>query len=127
MRIGLSRAWILAMAEMEPPVAPPLAIVVTALIDTGAAATIINPQVVEELDLRPIGADSVLSATSTVAHDCAAYVVDLNFPEGVTVSDTRVICLPLVRQNIQCLIGRDILERCVLVYIGHLNQYTLSF
>lgn len=115
------------MAEMQPPIEPPLAVTVTALIDTGAGATVINPQVVDDLALRAVGADSVLTATSTVAHDCAAYAVDLIFPEGVTVSDTRVICLPLARQNIQCLIGRDILEKCVLVYIGHLNQYTISF
>jgi predicted aspartyl protease len=126
MRIGLSRAWVLAMAQMQPPAEPPLPVVVTALIDTGAAATIINPNVVDSLGLRPVGAESVISATSTAPSDYAAYAVDLMFPEGVTVADTRVICLPLLRQNIQCLIGRDILERCVLVYIGHLNQYTLS-
>jgi hypothetical protein len=30
-------------------------------------------------------------------------------------------------QNIQCLIGRDILQHGVLIYIGYSNQFTLSF
>jgi predicted aspartyl protease len=99
----------------------------TAQIDTGAGATIINPQVVKDLDLRPIGVESVIVAASTVVYDCETYYVDLHFPEGITIHDHRVICLPLAHQSFQCLIGRDILEKAVLVYVGHLNQYTLSF
>jgi hypothetical protein len=30
-------------------------------------------------------------------------------------------------QNIECLIGRDILENAVLTYIGYINQFTISF
>src|SRR6266851_765133 len=99
------------MAQTQPPIEPLPPVVVTAQIDTGAGATIINPQVVKDLDLRPIGVESIIAAASTVAHECEAYVVDLHFPEGVTIHDTRVICLPLARQSFQCLIGRDILEK----------------
>ena len=30
-------------------------------------------------------------------------------------------------QNIQCLIGRDVLAQAVLVYIGYTNLFSLSF
>jgi hypothetical protein len=43
----------------------------------------------------------------------------------------RVIALidtgALGGQPVQCLIGRDILQHGVLVYIGYANQFTLSF
>ena len=35
--------------------------------------------------------------------------------------------LPLANQGFEALIGRDVLSRCVLVYNGKVDQYTLAF
>lgn len=126
MRIGVSRAWTSAMSEATPPIEPPAPVSVAAMIDTGAGVTVINRDVASALGLHPVGVKSIIGAIAVTPEECEAFAVDLNFPEGLTISDTLVVCLPLARQNIQCLIGRDVLARCVLVYIGHLNQYTLS-
>lgn len=40
---------------------------------------------------------------------------------------TTVLEAPLQGQNIDCLIGRDVLSQGVFVYIGYTNLFSLSF
>ncbi len=51
----------------------------------------------------------------------------MGFPNGVMVHNAVAIEAPLAGQHIQCLIGRDILQHGVLIYVGYMNQFTLSF
>ena len=50
----------------------------------------------------------------------------LVFPNNVIANGT-LLEAPLQGQNIQCLIGRDVLAHGVLVYIGYQNLFSLSF
>jgi hypothetical protein len=115
------------MSRQQPQVVIPPAVVVTAMIDTGAAGSVVNPQVIKLLNLSPVGTALIVTPSTLDPLTCDMFSVDLHFPNAVTVADSVVICAPLALQNIQCLIGRDILKSCVLVYVGHLNQFTLSF
>jgi predicted aspartyl protease len=128
MRVGPAHVWIEAISEIDPSAVPPAAVPVRAMIDTGAGGTVISAEVIEALNLQPVGTVGIVTASTTAEPmQCERFCVDLHFPNDVTVADTVVIRAPLGRQNIQCLIGRDILNQCVLIYVGHLNQYTLGF
>lgn len=46
----------------------------------------------------------------------------------MTIPSIPVLQLPLLRhQQFHALIGRDILNRCVLIYNGSFRQFTLAF
>jgi len=81
---------------------------VSALIDTGASGTCITPEIVKSLNLIPRGATQI-ATPSTKAHPCDVYDVSLLLPNGVAIPTIQVIETPLEGQNIQCLIGRDVL------------------
>lgn len=104
----------------------PLPVEITALIDTGAYGTCIKPEIVKSLGLVPRGVTQIATPSSK-AHPCDVYDVSLQFPNGVTVHTIQVIETPLEGQNIQCLIGRDVLAHGILIYIGYVNTFSLSF
>lgn len=91
-----------------------------ALIDTGASATCISPNVAQTLALQPIGMRPMTSATHSVPVN--VYLVDLLLPfgnAGLVVSATQVMeFAPAGGSAFQILLGRDILCR---------GTFTLSF
>jgi len=95
------------------------------MIDTGASATVLRQGIPAQLGLKPIGVSYITTPSSTNV-PCDEYLVRLVFPNNVLWEGT-VIEAPLQGQNIQCLIGRDILSQAVLVYIGYGNLFSLSF
>ena len=57
------------------------------------------------------------------------YAARITLPQGAWI-DSSVIQAPvdgLTGQSIEALIGRDILSFGILIYLGHANQFTLSF
>lgn len=96
-----------------------------ALIDTGASATVIQQGMAAQLGLNPVGITHIHTPSSTNVR-CFEYSVRLLISSNVIV-ETTVIEAPLQGQNIQCLIGRDVLAHGVLVYIGYSNLFSLSF
>ena len=123
-KIGLSSiAADVLSAKGEPVPAP---IDATALIDTGASGTCIKPEIVKNLGLVPRGVVQIATPSSK-AHPCNVFDVSLHFPHGVVVSTLQVIEAPLEGQNIQCLIGRDVLCQGILIYSGYTNTFSLSF
>lgn len=123
-KVGVSSVLSEVLASQAGKMPSPLE--VTALIDTGASGTCIKPEIVKSLGLVPRGVTQI-ATPSTKAHPCDVYDVSLQFPNGVTVSTIQVIETPLEGQNIQCLIGRDVLTQGVFVYIGYVNTFSLSF
>ena len=103
----------------------PEAQLVRAMIDTGATGTVIKDDIPPTLGLQPVGTTSINTPSSTNV-ECYEYSVRLIFPNNVIV-EAVVIAAPLQGQHIQCLIGRDILEHGVLIYIGYTNTFSLSF
>ena len=95
------------------------------MIDTGATGSVIRQGVATQLALKPVGVANINTASSSNVR-CYKYAVRLIFPNNVAV-EAIVIEAPLMGQSIQALICRDILARGVLVYIGYMNLFSLSF
>lgn len=95
------------------------------MIDTGATGSVVQPALVQQLGLHPIGVVNI-STPSSESVPCFQYSVRLIFPNNVIV-EAVAIEAPLKGQQIQCLVGRDVLAHGVLVYTGYINQFTLSF
>ena len=96
-----------------------------AMIDTGATGTVIQKNIVDSLNLNPVGVTLINTPSSTNVQ-CYEYLIRLLFPNNVIV-ETVAIAAPLQNQHIQCLIGRDVLRHGVLIYTGYINTFTLSF
>jgi len=103
----------------------PEPILLKGMIDTGATGTVIHPDVPKKLGLQPVGVVSI-NTPSTENVLCYQYMVRLVSPSNVIVEAIAVEA-PLKGQHIQCLVGRDVLAHGVLVYMGYINQFTLSF
>src|SRR3989338_4791731 len=119
-RVGISSTAQEVLSQRAEAISSPVEI--TALIDTGAAGTCINPDIVRTLGLVSRGVTQI-ATPSTRAHLCNIYDVSLHLPNGVTVPTIGVIETPLEGQNIQCLIGRDVLAHGTLIYIGYANTF----
>jgi predicted aspartyl protease len=121
--IGPSRELIAAFGVEH--VAAPVAI--SALVDTGAAATVITPQTATLLRLRSVGAISVHTPTTVEPVLCREFHVNVYFSQEFAIENVVVIEAPLTGQSFQCLIGRDVLSRGVLTYAGRENRFSLRF
>ncbi|MFH1865756.1 MAG: retropepsin-like aspartic protease [Candidatus Eisenbacteria bacterium] len=95
------------------------------LIDTGTTGSVIQPSVVSQLGLQPIGIVNICTPSSANVA-CKQYIVRLIFPNNVF-AEVPAIEAPMQGQQIECLIGRDVLSHAVLVYNGYMNQFTMSF
>ena len=98
---------------------------ISAMVDTGARRTVIRASLVTQLNLKPVGTTLISTPSSTNVH-CYEYLARLVLPHNVIV-ESVVIAAPLEGQNIQCLIGRDVLRHGIFIYIGYDDSFTLSF
>jgi len=103
----------------------PTAAAVRAMIDTGATGTVMKDDIPPMLGLNPVGVRFINTPSSTNVR-CYEYLIRLVFPNNVVV-EAPVIAAPLQGQQTQCLIGRNILAHGVLIYIGYINTFSLSF
>jgi hypothetical protein len=97
----------------------------TALIDTGASATVLKRGLPAWLGLQPTSNTYVHTASSANVL-CDEFAISLILPQGFKVR-TTALELPLNTQGIDCLIGRDVLAQCVMTYVGPENQVILAF
>jgi len=125
--VSPSRAFVEKLRSSDPGATVASPIRATAMIDTGASGTVVNPKVIATLGLRAVGSVPIHTPSTTHPLDCDQFYVDISFPKAVSFANALVIRAPLGMQNIDCLIGRDILENAVLTYIGYINQFTISF
>jgi hypothetical protein len=77
------------------------------------------------LGLTPVGVVPI-STPSSIDVPCLLFQMRFLLPSRVTFVST-VAEVPLQGQSIECLIGRDILSRGLLVYNGTANTFILSF
>lgn len=102
----------------------PAPVSATALIDTGANLTEVRNGLLDGLGMRPVGTAVVFTPTDSNV-ECPTYAVRLTLPHGFL--DTIVIETEMHGQQIDMLIGRDVLQACLFIYEGTSGQFTLAF
>lgn len=122
-RLAVGSALETALQQANQNIPPPVQVV--AMIDTGATSTVVREDLIQQLNLNPVGVTLIHTPSSTNVQ-CFEYLMRLVFPNNVVV-ETVAIAAPLQGQHIQCLIGRDVLSLGVFIYIGYNNSFTLSF
>lgn len=132
--VGVSTARSSALKEAGLPI--PKFEKITAMVDTGASSTCVDPSVLHALNLTPTG--SVLVKTpSTGLQPVPAeqYDVSLFVPSSdashipLSIVTLPVICCKdfLQSQGFHALIGRDVLSHCILIYNGGENTFTIAY
>jgi hypothetical protein len=114
--IGHPRATVALAKESRVDLKKPFT--VTALIDTGAARTVINPQLAVTCGLRQTGEARISSAGHIT--DRPEFAGAIYFPDQELngFDPMSLVACPLPEQDVSCLLGRDILERWNLTYDG---------
>ena len=100
---------------------------VTAMIDTGASGTVVNPSVIQALGIQPVGVTAIKTPSTTAPVLCHQYELAVLFPNNVVIDSCIAVEAPLQGQHIKCLIGRNILAHGVLIYTGYTNYFHIEF
>ena len=114
---------------------PPTAIEGLAIVDTGANRTCVDRSVVSALGLVPLGVSRVRTPSTGDAPTSGrqfevALLLQTSVPgeSPLEVDPLEVVALDLVAwQGVHAILGRDVLERCLLVYHGPEEQFTLAY
>jgi hypothetical protein len=128
--IAVSEARGHALKGAGQPVPSPVP--VTALIDTGASCTCVDPAILAALSLTPTGSVSISTpSTGAMPHQADQFDIALLIPAPngppLIFQTIPVIASELAIQGIDALIGRDILDQCLLCYNGSAKTFTLAF
>ncbi len=101
-------------------------ITVLALIDTGASTTAVSHRVVKKLKLVPRGTVQVYTSHKKpeIRNE---FDISLAFDVHTCLTIVKVLDASLQNHDIDCLIGRDVLEHGVLTYNGPKKQVKLAF
>ncbi|MFH1224855.1 MAG: hypothetical protein V1676_03550 [Candidatus Diapherotrites archaeon] len=96
-----------------------------ALIDTGASNCVVQANIPQALKLNPIG-ETTMATPSCQSCKCYTYLLRITIPQQQIAYECVFTSAPLQGQEINCLIGRDILSQSHFTYIGYMNQFTFS-
>jgi len=109
---------------------PPL-IAARMIIDTGASCTAIQETILKSLGLTPTGTSQILTPSSKGAPiTCATYDVLLSVyheKHPLVLGTVAVIGSDFSGQGIDGLIGRDVLQECLMIYDGTAGTFSLAF
>ena len=112
--------------------AVPNLIVGNFLVDTGAAVTAVDPDLIAPLHLPLVGSIAVHTPSTGresvfIDQYDASFVIPGNSPDGtLVVGAIPIVAAHLRSQGIDGLLGRDILDRCLLIYNGATGVVTLA-
>lgn len=131
--VGVSQARQNALYAAH--LAIPSVVQIFALVDTGASCTRIDPSVLQSLQLTPTGSTAMNTpSTGAAPHVANQYDVRIVIPgPGPTYPAFFSHTVPVVEaqllstQGFHALIGRDILQHCLLAYNGALGMFTLAY
>jgi len=96
------------------------------LIDTGASGSLLESTVFDTLGIEPYAFVDLYTASTTAPLRRGKYRVRVVLTETIAF-EVDAVSGTLTGQNIQCLIGRDILEELVFTYNGPKNQFTVTY
>lgn len=110
----------------------PASILVRGQADTGSAVSGISPDVLARLDLRSVDTLSILTpSTGLTPHVCPAFHVSIGFSqagiEHILLNAVAIESVFAPEEGIQALLGRDVLQHCLLVYDGKGRTFHLAF
>ena len=130
--IGVSQARRNALVSAQQPV--PNVVQVQALIDTGASCVCVDPSVLKQLNLSPTGSTAVNSPTTgSQPINVSQYDVSLAIHAIAGHAPLVFQTVPaieaelLAAQFFHVIIGRDILQWCLLTYDGRARMFSLAY
>jgi predicted aspartyl protease len=127
--VGLSNSYEQSLKSKGKTV--PSRVLVHALIDTGASNTCVDLSVLNQLGLNPTGFAVTHTASSgSSGHRCNVYDISLILPHSgpsLIVADLSASEIDLSGQRFEALIGRDVLSRCNLLFMGPVQQAFLYY
>jgi len=91
---------------------------ITAIIDTAASLTVVNPEVVEQCKLRATGFAIVASIERKAQYRQHAAWIRFPNTELMDFDGIPVVACKITQQPYSCLIGRDIIRNWILTYNG---------
>jgi hypothetical protein len=126
--VGVSAPRQAALQKAGQTVPPPVR--ARFMIDTGASNTVIDPAILNQLNLSPTGVTSVHTpSTGNVPHQVQQYDISLLIAHPTITRHFHALpvseCLLKV-QGFDGLLGRDILRECLFIYTGPDNAFILS-
>jgi predicted aspartyl protease len=131
MLVGVSSARSQALTDSGQAI--PTVQNIRALVDTGASCTCIDPMVFEALELQPTGSAPMLTpSTGPTPIDADVYDVSVVIPNApqlpLMIANMPVSASELFQaQGFHALLGRDILQRCVVTYNGSVEIFTFAY
>lgn len=131
--VGLSSVRRDLLIKHNFPVASPIP--VRALLDTGSAISGFTPAVFEQLDLTPIGEQTIRTPSTLPGRPgvCDVFDVHLVLVSGTDQTAFRIralACEDFDRDrdgDVHGIIGRDVLNRCTLFYVGGEQRFELAW
>jgi hypothetical protein len=128
--VAVSQPRVAALTLAGQPLPAPVS--GTFLIDTGATSSCVDLALMQPLGLPPIGkVHMVTPSTGGTPVVCdqfdASFIIPGNSPEGTFVIPALpLLGVSLAGQSIHGLIGRDILDRCMITYHGPAKIVTFA-
>lgn len=104
-----------------------------AMVDTGASCTCVDPAIIQSLGLSPTGSTLMFTpSTGAQGHitdqfDASLQIYRTTEEPPLEIPVIAVVASDLRAQGIDALIGRDVLQHCLLSYNGQEGFFTLAF
>jgi Aspartyl protease len=128
--LGIPGKQTVSLQRRGRPVPAPIA--VRALIDTGSDVSVINPNLVGQLGLRLLRTTSTQSTTGSSPVNLYGASMSIYGLAGVAgpalvLSDLVVMEAVTPLDDVDALVGRDVLAECLLIVDGPRRQFILAF
>jgi len=128
--VGVSEQRADALRAKQLPIPQP--VVKTALVDTGASCSCVDPDALNQLGLQPTGKTQIRTpSTGDAVHAADLYDVSIYLVHSeeryVLPRTVQVVASVTEGQRHDVLLGRDILSQCLLVYDGREETFALAF